>query len=140
MKFRDYFSLKHILFGVLLIALMMVFAYCQAGSTVDVYFADTNVQVTSDKYSMTIHYEDIVSVTLEDLADAGTELADTYDNDILRAGKWENDAWGEHHICAYLGTTKCVVVKVSDGRTLVFSKKSDAKTTELYEQLLTYLP
>lgn len=140
MKFRDYFSLKNIIFAVIVIALMLGFAMRQASNTVKVKFGDTSVAITSSKYNMTIAYEDIVSVELADMADPGEMGSDGYDDEILRAGNWTNETWGEYHICAYLETSKCVVIEVEDGRTLVFSKKNDKTTTELYETLLTYLP
>lgn len=140
MKFRDYFSPKNIIFAAVVIALMLGFAMRQASNTVKVKFGDTSVAITSSKYNMTISYEDIVSVELADMADPGEKGPDGYDDEILRAGDWTNDAWGEYYICAYLETSKCVVIEVEDGRTMVFSKKNDKTTAELYETLLTYLP
>ena len=52
MKFRDYFSLKHILFAVVLMALMVLLAINQSVNTVKVYFESTEVQVLSAKYSL----------------------------------------------------------------------------------------
>ena len=139
MKFRDYFSLKHILFAVVLMAIMLFFAIRQSDNMVKVYFEDTNVQVTSSKYSMSIQYADIQSAELAPMEAAGEEIADTYDDDILRAGTWRNDVWGEYSICADLDTTNCVVVTINDGRTLVFSRKNNDTTAELYNTLQTYL-
>lgn len=139
MKFRDYFSVKHILFAIGVVALMLVFATCQSNNTVKVYFEDTNVQVISSKYSLTIQYADIVSAELADLAEAGEEIRDSYDDEILRAGVWRNNTWGEYIICADLDTTNCIVVTINDGRTMVFSRKNDATNAELYQTLQTHL-
>ena len=139
MKFRDYFSVKHILFAVGLMAVMLFFAMRQSDNVVKVYFEDTNVQVTSSKYSMSIQYADIRSAELTDLAEGGERIADAFDDDILRAGVWRNDTWGEYIICADLDTTNCIVVTINDGRTMVFSRKNDATNAELYQTLQTHL-
>jgi hypothetical protein len=139
MKFRDYFSLKHILFAVVLMAIMLFFAIRQSNNTVKVYFEDTNVQVTSSKYSMTIQYADILSAELVPVEAAGEKIADTYDDDILRAGTWRNAVWGEYSICADLDTTNCIVLTIDGGRTLVFSRKNDETTAEIFQTLQTYL-
>ena len=97
------------------------------------------MQVISSKYSLTIQYADIVSAELADLAEAGEEIRDSYDDEILRAGVWRNDTWGEYIICADLDTTNCIVVTINDGRTMVFSRKNEATNAELYQTLQTYL-
>lgn len=137
MKFRDYFSVKHIIFAVVLMALMLGFAVRQSNNVVKVSFSDEAVKVTATKYSMTIAYADIESVQLmawpEDL---GEKVTDGYDDDIVRYGTWKNEAWGEYTVCADPDTSKCIVVHINDGRTLVFSRKDDATTKEIYETLL----
>jgi len=139
MKFRDYFSLKHILFAIGLIALMLFFAFRQSNNTVKVNFGDTSVSVSSAKYSMSILYSDIRSAQLTNLAEAGEEVADSFDDDILRAGEWHNDTWGDYIIVADLDTSNCVLLTLYDGRTLVFSRKNDKATIEDFETLQSYL-
>lgn len=108
---------------------------------VKVIFNDDNVYVKSDKYSMTISYEDIVSAELVTFPDApGTEVADTFDDGTLLAGTYRNDVWGEYSICADPDASVCIVVRLTDGRCLVFSRKSDVDTALDYEELLTHLP
>ena len=140
MKFRDYFSVKHILFAVVLMALMLLFAVRQSNNTVKVYFDQQTVDVTSAKYSMSIQYSDIVSAELVALPEAGEKVADGYDDDILRAGVWKNDTLGEYIIVADLDVDTCILIQIQDGRTLIFSRKNLKATTEDYNTLLTYLP
>ena len=140
MRFKDYFSLKHIIFAVVLIGLMMLFAVNQSNNTVKVKFQENAVRITSSQYSMTIDYTDIVSVKQESLADAGEKVENGYDDDILRAGKWKNETWGEYHVCADLDVKKCIVVTLDDGSVFVFSRKSDKETASIYNELLTHLP
>ena len=139
MKFRDYFSVKHILFAIALMALMLLFAVRQSNTTVKVYFGQEAVDVTSAKYTMSIRYEDIASAELATLAEAGEKVADGYDDDILRAGVWHNDAWGEYIIVADLDATNCIKLDLNDGRILVFSRKNNDSTAEDFVELQSYL-
>ena len=139
MKFRDYFSLKHILFAISLIAVMMFFAVRQSNNMVKVYFEDTQMEVVSSKYSMAIPYDIIASAELADLAEPGEKVESGWDDDLLRSGKWVNDTWGEYYICADLDTSNCIVMELNDGRIFVISRKNDKTTAEIYETLLTYL-
>ena len=140
MKFRDYFSLKHILFAVFLFAILIPIAMWDSGTQINVYFQETGMNITSDKYSMNVQFEQITSAELAPLADAGEKVEDGYDNDIIRCGVWENDTWGEYYANIDPDTSNCVVLTLDDGRTFVFSCKDDKKTAELYDKLLTYLP
>ena len=139
MKFRDYFSLKHILFAVVLMGLMLLFAFRQSNNTVKVNFGQDAVSVTSAKYSMSIQYADIAEAELTQLPEAGERTADAYDDDILRSGVWTNSTWGEYIIVADLDVHTCIRLTLEDGRVLVFSRKNDAATAEDFATLQTYL-
>ena len=142
MKFRDLFSsrsIRQLIFVVLLFALLIPIAIWDSDTQVKVQFSDVDVFVKCDRYNMTIPYEDIASVELADLAEPGEKVENGFDNDIIRAGMWKNDTWGEYHICADLDTTVCVVIKLEDGRTFVFSCKSDKATAEDYKELQAHL-
>jgi len=139
MRFRDYFSLKHIIFALVLIILMLFFAVRQSNNTVKVSFGDTSLSVTSAKYTMSILYSDIADAQLTELAEPGEEVADSYDDDILRSGEWRNDAWGNYIIVVDLDVDTCILLELNDGRTLVFSRKNDKTTIEDFETLQSYL-
>lgn len=139
MKFKDYFSLKHIIFAVVLFAVLMPFAIRDSNNQVKVSFDDTTIYTASNKYNMSVTYEQIADIELVPLAEAGEKVEDGYDDDILRAGKWKNDTWGEYYITADLDTSNCVVMHLTDGRIFVFSCKNDDTTSSLYNQLQTHL-
>ena len=139
MRFRDLFSLKHILFAVVLVGLMMLFAVSHSNNMVKVKFREESIRISSSKYKITMEFEDIVSVALEDLAEPGQEKENCFDDEMLRTGLWENDAWGRYYVCADLDTTKCIVARLHDGRVFVFSCKNDAKTEQIYNDLLSKL-
>ena len=140
MKFKDYFSLKHIVFAVLLFAILIPIALRDSNTQVKVTFGDESFSIRSDRYSMSMNYTDIESVELAPLAEPGERLEDCFDDDIIRYGKWLNDAWGEYYITADLDTSNCVVIQLIDGRTFVFSSKDNDQTATLCDQLLAKLP
>ncbi len=140
MKFRDFFSLKHFLFAVLLFAVLIPFAIRDSNNQVKVRYDDTSVYVSSNKYSMTVRYDEIASVELTDLAEPGEKVQDGYDDDILRAGMWRNDTWGEYHIAADLDTTNCVLLRLKDDRIFVISQKDNETTLGVYETIVSNIP
>ena len=127
------------LFAVALFAILIPFAIRDSNNQVKVSFDDTSVYTSSNKYSLTVSYDQIDSVELAVLPEAGEKVEDGYDDDILRAGKWINDTWGEYYITADLDTSNCVVMHLTDGRVFVFSSKNDETTAEHYQTLLTHL-
>ena len=139
MKFRDYFSIKHILFAVGVVALMLAFAFWQSDNVVKVTFYEESVFVKARRYAMDIHYDDIRSAELVAMEESGEEVADSFDDDTVRTGVWKNDAWGEYTTCIDPDTENCILLKISDGRTLVFSRKNEETTAELFETLQTHL-
>ena len=139
MRFKDYFSLKHILFALLIFALMIPLAIRDSNNQVKVRFSETEVSTSSNRYSMTVRYDEIESVELTALPDAGEKVENGYDDDILRAGYWRNDVWGEYHITADLDASVCVVMHLKDSRIFVFSSKDDATTQQHFETLQSHL-
>lgn len=139
MKFRDYFSIKHILFAIGLFAVMMLFAVNQSNNSVKVYFEDTEVQATSAKYSISIPYDMIVSAELVTLPAEGERVLDAYDDGTLRAGIWQNEVWGEYYIVADLDVKTCIEVTLDDGRIFVFSRKNEDTTAEIFAELQSHL-
>ena len=143
MKFWKSFSkhavLKQFFFVVALFAILIPIAIWDSDTQVKVSFTDTQVNVRSDRYNMSILYDDIATAELVLIPEPGEKVQDGFDNDIIRCGVWNNDTWGEYIICADLDTTYCVVARLHDGRILVFSQK-DAETTEsLHKTLVSYL-
>ena len=139
MRFKDYFSLKNLFFSVALFAILIPFAIRDSNNQVKVSFDDTSIYTSSNKYNMTIHYDQIDSIELTDLAEAGEKVEDGYDDDILRAGKWVNDAWGEYHITADLDADNCILIRLTDGRIFVISSVNNDTTAEHFATLQSHL-
>jgi len=139
MKFRDYFSLKHIVIAVVILAVFVLFAVIDSDGQVKVYFEENTVSAVSDHYVLEIPYSQIASAELTLMAEAGREVENCVDDKIVRTGCWENDDWGEYFICADMDANNCIVIHLNDGRIFVFSRKNDAETEKLYQTLQTYL-
>ena len=131
--------MRQFLFGLFLFAVMIPLAVLDSNTQVKVSFYDTDVYIKSDKYTMSIPYGIIESAELTAMAEPGERVENSYDNDVLRAGVWHNDAWGEYHIAADLDTSNCIVVHLDDGRTFVFSCKNDTKTEKIFNELQTHM-
>lgn len=144
MNFWKSFSKKAVLrqlfFVLALFAILLPIAIWDSNTQVKVSFDTTSVYVNSDKYSLTVPYDIIASAELTALPEPGEELEDAFDNDIIRTGKWRNDTWGEYYINADLDAGNCIKLLLNDGRIFAFSCKDNAKTAELFDTLLTYLP
>ena len=143
MKFWQSFSKKQIkkqlFFGIALFALMIPLAIRDSNTQVKVNFDDAAISIRSDRYNMSVRYDQIAYAELAELVDPGEKVEDAYDDNVLRVGAWYNDTWGEYYITADPDTDNCVVMHLDDGRIFVFSCKNDDKTAKLYEELLTYL-
>ena len=139
MKFKDYFSVKHMLFAVGIMAIMLLFASYQSNNVVEVTFYEESVYVKAKRDMMDVHYADIQSAELTAMAPSGDEVQSSFDDDTVRTGTWKNEAWGEYTACIDPDTGNCILLKIADGRTLVFSRKDDATTEELFSTLQTYL-
>lgn len=140
MRFKDYFNLPQIIFAVVIIALMLFFAFNQSNNAVSVRMNEDHVLVTGTRFSMKIDYDLIDSAEIQPLPDKGEPVQDTRDDGIVLSGQWKNDTWGEYTICADADVKTCLVVHLKDGRTFVYSRKDDATTEELCKLLLERLP
>ena len=139
MVFTKKAALRQFLFVLLLFALLIPTAIWDSNAQVKVQFNADIVNVKCDKFRMSVPYADISSAELVPLAEAGDPMDNAFDNDIFRSGSWTNDAWGEYIIIADLDTTTCIKLDLQDGRTFLFSRKSDKATAEDFEVLQTYL-
>lgn len=136
MRLKDLFAPRHIIFSVLIFALLIPIAIRDSNNQVKVSFDEDSIYTTSNKYNLTIPYVEIAQAELVDLAEAGEKVQDGYDDDILRAGIWKNDVWGEYHITADLDADNCILITLKDGRLFVISRKDNATTEEIYHTLL----
>ena len=131
--------LKQFIFVLVIFAILFPIAMWDSDTQVKVKFSNEDMQIKSDRYTMTVRYDMIESAALDSLGDPGEKVLDGFDNDIIRTGTWRNDVWGEYSVNADPDTSLCVKMTLTDGRIFVFSCKDDVKTEELYKTLATIL-
>ncbi len=137
-KFWQLVSRKDLIFGIVLFALVLGYSAIESINKVRVEFGSDSVDILAAKYSMTIPYDMVDSAALVEMPDPG-EIVEGRDDMTIRFGTWINDTWGEYSVCADLATSKAIVVFLEDGRTFVFSRRSNDTTAELYDTLLTHI-
>ena len=131
--------LKQFVFVLVIFAILFPIALWDSNTQVKVKFYNEDLQIKSDRYTMSVRYDQIADAKLDVLGDPGEKVLDGFDNDIIRTGTWCNDAWGEYSVNADPDTTNCVVLTLNDGRIFVFSIKDDQSTEEHFQTLLTHL-
>ena len=132
--------LKQFVFVLVIFAILFPIALWDSDTQVKVKFYNDDMQIKSDRYTMTVRYDMIASAELDTLGDPGEKVLDGFDNDIIRTGTWRNDAWGEYSVNADPDTGNCIVLTLTDGRIFVFSIKDNETTEENFQTLLTHLP
>ncbi len=137
-KFWQLVSRKDLVFGIVLFVLVIGYGAFESYNKVKVDFGEESVDVVSSKYIMNIPYDMVEGIELVDMPDAG-EIIDGRDDMSLRYGTWENEAWGKYVVCADLSAGNAVVVHLDDGRTYVFSRRSNEVTQEIYHTFQTHL-
>lgn len=137
-KLKSLFSVKDMLFTVVLFGLIIGIACCKADTQVQVTFSDTAVDVVSARYAMNIPYELVERIQLVEYDKDDTLVKGTGDIS-LHTGTWTNAVWGEYFACVDLGAKLCIKAELQDGRLFVFSRKSDQETTAVFETFQTYL-
>ena len=143
MNFWKSFSKKAVLrqffFVLALFALLVPVAIWDSGTQVKVKFYSEDFRIKSDRFSMTVRYDQVAEAELTELLAPGEKVDDGFDNDIVRTGIWRNDAWGVYTITADPDTSLCVKMTLTDGRIFVFSTKDDAATEDAFKTLSTHL-
>jgi len=137
-KLKALVPLRHILFILGLFAVTLVIFHFDSSEDIKVTFSETSVTAKASSFQMDIPYDMIDEAQLVPMEEGGAKITGS-DNMVTRLGNWENDAWGEYHICADLDATNCIKVTLDDGRIFVFSRKSNEETQSIYHELLTHI-
>ena len=137
-KFWQLVSKRHLVFGIVLFALVIGTSVVEAENKVKVEFGEAAVDIIAKRYSMNIPYDMVDSIELTPMPDPG-EIIEGRDDMSIRYGTWINDVWGEYAVCADLGASNAIAVHLNDGQIFVFSRKSDAETQSIYETFQLHL-
>jgi len=137
-KLKALFRWRDVIFAVFLMGLMLIFAFCNAESMMDVTFGETSLDVVSKRYSMNIPYDMVEYIEIGDV-DQEDEIITGKGDIAMRTGHCRNKDWGEYYGVIDLQTSKCIIIHLNDGRIFAFSHKSDEKVQSDFETLQSYL-
>ena len=137
-KLKYLFKWRDLAFTLLLFALILTVAFCRAEDMIMVNFGEEALDVVTNRYSLNIPYELIETVEIGNL-DKGDEIIKGKGDIALRTGHCTNKNWGEYYGIIDLQTSKCVLIRLNDGRLFVYSHQSDEKVQQDYENLLSRL-
>ena len=137
-KLKYLFKWRDVLFAALMVAIVLVFAFCAADDLMEVTFGETALDVVTDKYTMNIPYDMVESIEIG-VYDKDDDDIKGRDDMVLRTGHWVNEHWGEYYACLDLQTSKCILVHLKDGRLFVFSHKSDETVVAECETFQSHL-
>ena len=125
-------SKKDMIFVSILFLVVIVFSLLSGGDAVEVDFSGESVSIAATGFEFVIAYEDVANVELSTLPDLGTMDKGT-DTASMKNGNWNNAIWGDYHLCVIPTNESCVVVTLTDGRTVVFNYKEAENTEDIYE-------
>ena len=137
-KLKYLFKWRDLLFAVLLFTLILTVAFCRAEDMITVNYGEKAVDVMTNRYSLNIPYDMIESVQIGDV-DEDDEIIKGKGDIALLTGHCVNKVWGEYYGIIDRQTSKCVLIRLNDGRLFVYSHQSDEKVQQDYENLLSRL-
>ncbi len=103
-------------------------------------FGDDHMTITgpeSAPFTVTVQYQDILSVSEADIPDPGICL-EGLDTQRCRFGFWQNDTYGEYTLCDSPAFQDHIVLETADG-IVAFNYESDDSTHHLCQALVELL-
>lgn len=137
-KFLNSVAGRYTIFGICLFVVAIGFSFFESYNRIQVAFNDTQISITSNKYSMRVEYDLIESIELMDMPDRGESNGGSDDGSI-RFGNWTNETWGDYVSLSIPHATNCVVIHLNDGRTFIFNSRDNDTTAEIYATFQSYL-
>ena len=137
-KLKYLFKWRDVAFTALIFFIILTLAFCMGETMMDVTFNDDSVDIVTSRYTMNIPYDMVDSVELGQINKYDEVIKGKADI-AIRTGQWYSEARGEYSACLDMQTTKCILVRLNDGRLFVFSHQSDEKVQQDYDTLLSHL-
>ena len=137
-KLKYLFRWRDMGFAVVVLAVVVVMAFCSGENMMTVTFGEEAVDVVTDRYTLNIPYNMVESIEIAEIS-KDDEQIDGRSDLALRTGAWKHERWGEYYGCMDLQTKTCILVHLKDGRLFVFSHESDKTVQAEYEEFLTHL-
>lgn len=131
-------SKRDLIFGLVILALVVVISLFQPSNKVAVDFDAESVTVRSSRHTMNVPYNMIASAELVTKPDMGNPTTG-HDDMILQTGSWHNDTWDDYEACVEIATDNCIVLTLTDGRYFVISRRDNAETASVFSELQSHL-
>jgi hypothetical protein len=80
-----------------------------------------------------LFYKDILEVSYQEAPDYGEPCGGT-EQDAMRLGQWQSEAFGRYENCTYLNVADCILLKTST-ETYAINIESDKSTYALFEAI-----
>ncbi len=125
-------------FIIIIFALVITISIFQPSNKILVEFGEVAADVKSSQYAMNIPYEMVASLELTGKPDMGVAV-DGHDDMILLTGTWKNDTWGEYQVCSEIATDNCIVIRLTDDRIFVISRRDNEETAKVFAEFETYI-
>lgn len=137
-KFLNSVAGRYTIFGLCLFLVVIGISFIEAYNRIQVEFSNTEINITSNKFSMCVEYDLIESIELMDMPDRGESTGGSDDGSI-RFGDWTNETWGDYVSLSIPHATNCVVIHLNDGRTFVFNSRNNDTTAEIFATFQSHL-
>lgn len=125
-------SKKDMIFVAVLFLVVIIFSLFGSGDAVEVNFGNESMSIAASGFNFTIAYKDVEKIELSTLPDLGT-MDKGSDTASMKTGNWNNAIWGDYHLCVIPTNESCIVVSLTDGRTVVFNYKEAENTADVFE-------
>ncbi len=123
-------SKKDLIFVSVIFLVVIVFSLF-SGESVEVNFGSDALTVSATGFEFSMAYADVESIELSTLPELGTMDKGT-DTASMKNGNWNNAIWGDYHLCVIPTNESCIVVTLTDGRTVVFNYKEAENTADVF--------
>ncbi|MGN1004472.1 MAG: PH domain-containing protein [Oscillospiraceae bacterium] len=124
---------KNTIVLVLVLVVFLVLTSIFGGTGMNVDFGEDTLTVTGPKkYSFTVDYDQIASLELAELTEAGTMISGG-GNRSYYWGSWENDAWGRYTLCAAKKTETVILITTREDERLAFNYQGSDTTASIFQ-------
>ena len=117
---------------------VIIYSLLTGGESVNVRFQQEIMSINATDFEFNIAYSDIVSAELIDLPEFGT-MDKGKNAAAIKSGNWQNDTWGNYHLCVIPSIPNCVDVTLADGRHVVFNYKNEDSTRGVHSMIQDYI-
>ena len=111
-------------------ALILLYVFFGGSVGISLDFGAEDLTVSVEKQDWSIPCEQIVSLKLTEAEEFGI-LPEGSENRTLHYGTYENEVWGQYHLCIDPRIESCIVIETNSGF-FVLNYENEESTQQLY--------